>query len=170
MVNLFIAHVVLGVPDVLFWGIILAIAVVAELATLNLVSLWFIFGALSSLIATLLGASVVLQFVLFIVLSGIGFFIFFFAIRPKLANRVVRATNADRIIGKEGVVIELIDSMAGTGQIKVQGQIWSARLEEEGRIEEGELVNILGITGVKAIVEPIKRDASESSAEIERQI
>ncbi len=156
MTNLFVAYSIMGVSDLLFWGIILAIAVVAELATLNLVSLWFIFGAVASLIAALLGASIALQFTIFIVLSGLGFLIFFFMIKPKLLKREVRATNADRIIGKEGIVIETIHSLTGAGQIKVQGQIWSARLEGEGILQEGELVNVVGITGVKAIVEPLQ--------------
>ncbi len=156
------AYTILGISDLLFWGIVLAIAVIAELATLNLVSIWFIFGAVVSLIASLLGASVVLQFVLFIVLSGLGFLIFFFAIKPRLANRVVRATNADRIIGKEGIVIQTIDSMTGTGQIKVRGQIWSARIEGDGAIEEGERVNVLGISGVKAVVEHVAGDTPKS--------
>ncbi len=157
------AYAILGISDVLFWGVILAIAVIAELATLNLVSLWFIFGALVSLIASLFGASVTLQFTLFVVMSAIGFLVFFFAIKPRLANRVVRATNADRIIGKEGIVIEPVDSLAGTGQIKVQGQIWSARLEGDGRITEGELIRVLGIAGVKAIVEPVAGDMPRTS-------
>ncbi len=157
------AYAILGISDVLFWGVILAIAVIAELATLNLVSLWFIFGALVSLIASLFGASVTLQFTLFVVMSAIGFLVFFFAIKPRLANRVVRATNADRIIGKEGIVIEPVDSLAGTGQIKVQGQIWSARLEGDGRITEGELIRVLGIAGVKAIVEPVAGDTPRTS-------
>lgn len=158
--NILMTYKILGVPDVLFWGIILAIAVITEFATLNLVSIWFIFGAIVSLIAALLGASIALQFILFVVLSGVGFLIFFFAIKPRLAKRVVRATNADRIIGQEGVVIEPIDSIKGTGQIKVQGQVWSARVEGEGTIAEGELVHVLGIAGVKAIVKPVAGDTS----------
>lgn len=160
MMNFLMAQSILGLSDLLFWGIVLAIAAVAELATLNLVSVWFIVGAIVSLVASLLGASVALQFTLFIVLSGAGFLIFFFAIKPKLAHRVVRATNADRIIGKEGVVIQTIDSMTGSGQIKVRGQIWSARIEGEGTIKEGELINVLGISGVKAVVEPCSGNVS----------
>ncbi|HNZ63047.1 MAG TPA: NfeD family protein [Bacillota bacterium] len=155
MANLVAAYSIVGVSDLLFWGIVLAIAAVAELATLNLVSLWFIFGAVGSLIAALAGASVALQFTIFFSLSGIGFLVFFFIVKPKLVRQEVKATNADRIIGKEGVVIETIHSLTGSGQIKVQGQIWSAKTETEGIIPEGELVNVLGITGVKAIVEPL---------------
>jgi membrane protein implicated in regulation of membrane protease activity len=89
MMNILLAHTILGISDLLFWGIVIAIAVIAELATLNLVSIWFIFGAIVSLVASFLGASVALQFALFIVLSGIGFLVFFFVIKPKLANRDV---------------------------------------------------------------------------------
>lgn len=162
MMNILMAHTILGISDLLFWGIVIAIAVIAELATLNLVSIWFIFGAIVSLVASFLGASVALQFALFIVLSGIGFLVFFFVIKPKLANRVVRATNADRIIGEEGTVIQTIDSMTGAGQINVRGQIWSAKIEGEGVLGEGELVKVLDISGVKAVVEPVAEDTPSS--------
>lgn len=162
MMNILLAHTILGISDLLFWGIVIAIAVIAELATLNLVSIWFIFGAIVSLVASFLGASVALQFALFIVLSGIGFLVFFFVIKPKLANRVVRATNADRIIGEEGIVIQTIDSMTGAGQINVRGQIWSAKIESEGVLGEGELVKVLDISGVKAVVEPVAEDTPSS--------
>lgn len=155
MNTLFLAVTILGLTDALFWGLILAMTVMAELATLNLISLWFALAALAALITALLGGSLMLQFILFVVLSIGGFLIFIFFIRPKLGKRVITPTNADRILGKEGVVLEKIDSETAKGQIKVEGQIWSARVAGDGMIQEGTRVRVKEIRGVKAIVEPI---------------
>ena len=42
---------------ILVWGIVLAVAVVFEIATVALVSIWFAFGSLLALIAACLKAS-----------------------------------------------------------------------------------------------------------------
>ena len=50
---------------IIFWVIILAAAVLLEAATFALISIWFAFGAVVSLIAAALGAPLWLQFTLF---------------------------------------------------------------------------------------------------------
>lgn len=146
---------ILGLPAVLFWGLILALAAIAEIATFNLVSIWFVIGALAAMIAALMGASSALQFILFGILSVIGFLVFMLVVKPRLGKRPFVATNADRVLDKEGVVIETIDSVTGRGLVKVEGQTWSARLEGEGQIPEGSLVRVTGIRGVKVIVQTL---------------
>ena len=61
-------------------------------------------------------------------------------------------TNADRVIGQTGVVIEKIDNVSAVGQVKVDGQIWSARCIEDTVIDEGKQVEIKRIDGVKLMV------------------
>lgn len=146
----------LGMTSTLFWGLVLAVAVIVELATLNLISTWFAFAALAAMIASLLGASLLLQFILFSLLSVLGFLVFAFIIRPRLGQRPITPTNADRILGKEGVVVETIHSTTGKGLVKVEGQTWSARLEGDGILREGNLIRVTGIRGVKALVEPLE--------------
>lgn len=145
----------LGMTSTLFWGLILAIAVIVELSTLNLVSTWFAFAALASMVASLLGASLLLQFILFALFSLLGFLLFALVIRPRLGQRPITPTNADRILDKEGVVVETIHSTTGKGLVKVEGQTWSARLEGDGILREGAFVRVTGIRGVKALVEPL---------------
>ncbi|NLA95528.1 MAG: NfeD family protein [Clostridiaceae bacterium] len=147
---------ILGLSAVLFWGLVLAVAAVTELVTLNLVSIWFAVAALIAMIAALLDASLMVQFILFAVCSIVGFLIFTLLIRPKLSKRAPTPTNADRILNKEGVVTDTIHSTKGSGLIRVEGQIWSARTEEEGVLAKGSLVRVVAIRGVKAIVEPVE--------------
>ena len=62
------------------------------------------------------------------------------------------ATNADAVIGEEAVVTEAIDNIKGCGQVKVKGQIWSARAyDQETKYEKGEILNVVAIEGVKLI-------------------
>ena len=63
----------------------------------------------------------------------------------------VEPTNADRVLGKEGIVIKTIDPMEGKGQVKVIGQTWSAKSDRV--IEEGRKIRVTGMEGVKLIVE-----------------
>ena len=64
-------------------------------------------------------------------------------------------TNVYTIIGKRAVVSTEIDNIKGQGQIKLDGDIWSAKNEIDEPIPEGSTVEILKIDGVKAIVKKI---------------
>lgn len=56
-------------------------------------------------------------------------------------------------MGKEGIVLEEIDTLKAVGRVVVNGQEWSAKTDEpNGRIAKGKVVVIDGIQGVKLIV------------------
>ena len=133
-----------------FWLAALVLFIVMEAATSALVSLWFIGGAIVSLIAVLLGAEVWVQIILFVATSAC----LLFALRP-LAKKYLApkktVTNARGNIGKEAVVTEEIDNLHGKGAVKIAGVLWSAR-STEGRIEEGAIVRIVEIEGAKVCV------------------
>ena len=61
-------------------------------------------------------------------------------------------TNAYSIIGKNAIVTKEIDSNANVGQIRVGGDVWSAKTENEEVIPAHAEVKVLRIEGVKAIV------------------
>ena len=64
-------------------------------------------------------------------------------------------TNADRFIGEEAMVIKKIDDINNDGQVKIAGQVWSAVSEDKSPLEEGTIVKVIAIRGVKLVVEPI---------------
>ncbi len=64
-------------------------------------------------------------------------------------------TNAYSIIGKKGIVTQDINNTLGVGQIKISNEVWSAKTENEVKIEKGTEVKVIKIDGVKAVVEPI---------------
>ena len=56
------------------------------------------------------------------------------------------------IVGRKCVVTDRIDNFAGCGQVKVNGQNWSARSAyDEDCFEPGEILNIVAIEGVRLI-------------------
>lgn len=143
----------------LIWLALLVLFLVVEAATVGLVSLWFAVGALGALIAALLGGGVWLQTAVFLVLSVAALA----AMRPLLRRYVEPrrvATNADRILDAEGVVIQTIDNRAAVGQIRVGGAVWTARSDSDTPIEKDATVRVLRIEGVKAIVAPARQPAA----------
>ncbi len=147
----------LSYVDWLFWLIAIIVFLVMEVATINLISIWFAIGSLVALIASLFGVNPYIQIVLFIVVSLISIIIFLVFIKPKWNRKIKLSekTNADRILQQEAVVIQRINPLANTGQIRVKGQIWSASTKNDQVIETDTLVRVVEIKGVKAIVEPL---------------
>ena len=137
---------------VLFWIVALLIFLAVEAVSAGLVSIWFAAGALAALICALLHGPVWLQGVWFVVISAVPLIL----TRPlvkKYVNAKSVATNADRNIGRSAVVTERIDNLAGTGTVKLDGVLWTARSASERTIEPGATVLVREIQGVKLLVE-----------------
>lgn len=149
-----------------FWLAICIIAIVAELATsAALVSIWFAVGAFFAMLTAMAGAETLPQWMVFAVVS-LAAMILFRRKAVRSVNRKAVATNADRIIGREGRVKERISNLEEQGSVVVDGQEWTARTKEDGvEVPAGSLVRVLAIAGVKAIVEPV----AEKSAAAEQQ-
>ena len=143
----------LTLDPVYLWLIIMIIFIVFEFATMGLTTIWFAFGALVALIAAALHAPFWLQIIVFLLASLIALF----ALRDvaiKYFNKNREQTNALGLIGQKGIVAEKISNIQATGRITVAGQEWAAKaLREEDTYEEGTLVVVREIRGVKLIVE-----------------
>ena len=142
----------------IFWLIAAIVFLLIELATVSMVSLWFVAGSLAAMLAAFGGLAVGWPIALILLVSLLLLFVFM-KLRPKLGilPSQRKPTNADRLIGKEALVIKDIDPVKGTGQVRVQGQIWSARsADDESIVPEGTKVMIQDIRGVKLVVEEIK--------------
>ncbi len=135
----------------IFWLAVLIIMAVIEIVTLGLTTIWFAGGALVAFIASLLGAGLPIQIILFIVVS----LLLLIGTRPiavKYFNRDRVKTNAESLIGDSGIVKEEINNLQATGMVQVNGQEWSARSADDTIIEAGKEVLIEEISGVKLIV------------------
>ena len=139
----------------IIWLIIMVVMLIIEAATTALATVWFAAGALVAMIMDLCGAHHNLQIIVMAAVSVVTFVICMIWIRPKLESlrrANIQRTNADRLIGREGIVIVPVDPMEGKGQVKVDGQVWSAK--SESAIAEGKKVTVRAIEGVKLVVDP----------------
>ena len=137
------------------WLIALIVLVVIEAATVGLTFIWFAVGALGALILSVLGATVWVQIVAFLALSAAALML----VRPvavRLLKPGVYRTNADRILGQTALVIQEIDNLIPSGQVKIAGQVWTARSDSGEVIAVQSKVRILRIEGVKVIVTAIQ--------------
>ena len=129
----------------LIWLAVALVMLIIEAATVQMVSIWFCLGAVAAAIAAILGGSIPVQIVVFVVISGVTL-----AFTRKFVKKVLRVkktpTNADSVIGDE----------AGTGRIKVEGMDWSARTTDGSKLPEGVKVKVKAIAGVKLMVSPIR--------------
>ena len=146
-----------------YWLIALVVFLVIEAATLGLAPLWLAGGALVALIAALCGAGIVIQIVLFLVVS----LVLLFFTRPltvRFLNKDTLKTNVDRVVGMEGVVTEEISNLAGTGKVSLGGNMWTARTENEGgAIPVDAVVTVLRVEGVKLIVKVKEKEGGNET-------
>ena len=141
------------IPSVYFWLIVLIACLVIEACTTQLLTIWFAVGSVGAMIAAALGFGELVQFGVCLALS----IVLLILLRPMTRN-ILRPrqdrTNADRILGQKAIVIETIDDKHDSGQIRLMGQVWTARaVQNDEIISEGETVVVRHISGVKAIVE-----------------
>lgn len=136
------------------WLAVLVAFILLEALTVQLVSLWFILGAVAAFISSLLRLPFPGQLGLFLAVSVLTLAV----LRPILAKKVTPkkvATNADMSIGKTAVVRVSIDNDAEQGRVYVDGLEWAARSHNGDPIEKDAKVRIEAIDGVKLIVRPL---------------
>ena len=117
---------------------------------------WLGIAALIVCIISLFVSNIYIQMGIFVVLSALLLFL----TRPFIEKFVTKhepqvVTNAFSIIGKEGKVTKSMDPVTKLGQIKVGTETWTAKDENDTILQEGEIVKVTSIDGVKAIVSKI---------------
>ena len=136
------------------WLIASGVFFIIEIFTVGFLIFWLGIGALLAMLISFLTNNIIIQTAVFVISSGI----LIFATKPlvnKLTKTETVPTNVYSIVGKKGIVIEDIDWSTGTGQIKSEGEIWSAKTNEQINIPKGTEIEIESIDGVKVIVKPL---------------
>jgi len=138
-------------PSWVIWAIVAVALALGEMATLS-----FFLGpiALAAVLAGVvgaLGAGVILQLVVFI-----GGAVASLAIFRPIAVRHLRTparlrTGTAALVGSKALVLERVDVHGG--QVKIGGEVWSARAFDETQvIEPGTRVDVVKIEGATALV------------------
>ena len=137
------------------WLIASGIFFICEIITVGFLVFWLGVGALIAMLVSFFTSNIIIQMSVFVISSGLLILL----TRP-LVNRIskkdVVPTNVYSLIGKKAVVTEDIDWVTGKGQIKFEGEVWSAKSKEQINIPAGSEVEIVSIEGVKAFVKPLK--------------
>ena len=136
------------------WLIIAGFFFILEIITEGFLVFWFGLGAVIALgVSFIPGATPTIQTAVFVVMSTLLVLCtrkFSKDVSPKDTK-----SNVYTILGKRAVVLHKIDNSTGAGQIKIDGDVWSAKSSDGELIEENASVEILSIDGVKAVVKKI---------------
>lgn len=127
------------------WLTVVILLTIVEAMTVNLTTIWFVISGLSALGISFITDNFLIQFGLFVIL-GIILLIISKPLVKKILNKKAEKTNVDRIIGMIGIVTKSFDEMK-TGEIKVDGKVWTAVADEV--FKEKEKVKVLEIMGSK---------------------
>ena len=137
----------------IIWAAVFILSIWVEAETAEMVSIWFMPGALAALVLSLSYVEVWIQLVTFFGLSSVLLVIARLFLRKYVIKKVGKEkTDTDLLIGRQVKVEESIDNSEEKGTVKVNGQIWSARMvNDEETASAGEFVTVESISGVKLI-------------------
>lgn len=137
----------------IFWLGAFGVLLLIEILTLGLTTIWFAVGALAAFLLTLVNAPLALQIIVFVVVSMV-MLIFTRPIMTKYLNKKTTKTNAESLVGRRTRVLIPVNNLKSEGQVMVNGMEWTARsTKDEVTFQKDEMVHIVGISGVKLIVE-----------------
>lgn len=135
----------------IIWGVVFALMVIAELTSLQLVSIWFAAGAAAAFITALFETTMWVQLIIFVLVS----LLLLIATRPllkKIKVRNVQATDISGDIGKTAVIIEEVNNDIDKGRARINGVDWKAVSINDEIIPKGSIVKICDIKGTKMYV------------------
>ncbi len=144
-----------------YWLIAAGIFFIGEIMTVGFLLFWFGVASLIAMIVSFFTSNIIIQMTVFIISSVL----LILATKPfvkKFMDKETVITNAFSLIGRKALVIQEVNTVKGTGQIKVGGETWSAICDEDIVIPIDTEVKIIKIEGVKAIVKPIKSVVTEN--------
>ena len=136
----------------LVWLLVAIGLAVAEVFTSTFVLIMFAAGALAAAGVAAFDAPVVVQGLVFAVVSALGLW----AVRPAIRRHLERSGSDARIgmaaiEGSTGLVLERVDS--DHGMIKIEGELWTARAYDATEVfQPGERVRVIEVKGATAMV------------------
>lgn len=135
-------------PMWMIWLILCGVFLIAEIYTVSFLLFWPGIGAFLAFIANILGFNLIVQIGVFTISTAL-MIIFMKPILQKFFKTKDVPMNSNAMIGKQAIVIKEIDNLNSKGQVKVNGELWSAISENDKIIPENSMVEIVEINGVK---------------------
>ena len=143
-----------NVVMIVVWIAVIAIGIIVEAQTSELVSIWFAISGAVAIVCAIAGLSIPIQVAIFSTLT----LLLVICTRPlvkKLTKNTEVKTNADKLIGMIGVITKDVKD-GERGSVKVEYQEWTAIAKNNQTFSEGTKVVISEIIGNKLVVERIE--------------
>ncbi len=137
--------------DWVWWMIAAGVLAVGEIATLGFFLGPIAVAAVAAAIVALVGGGLALQWIVFIAVSLASLLVLRPIARRHLRTPAQLRTGTAALVGAQAVVLERVDRDGG--QVKLAGEVWSARTyDEDATFEPGERVEVMKIDGATALV------------------
>lgn len=140
------------------WGIVTAITLILEFVSAGLISIWFAAGGFVTLIVAAVWSDlpIIWQCVIFVLVSCA----LLIATRPvfKKLTKNAEKTNTDALVGKQ---FKIEKQKSDVVYHKIADVEWRVVEENEAKIAEGDLVEIVKFQGNKIVVKKLKKDKKE---------
>ena len=133
------------------WLGVAAVMGIVEVLSFGLITMWFVVGALVAFLANLLGYDIIVQLVVFFVVSIVCLIV----LRPLFIKDRKRGEKEEPdVVGQSALVVEAIDNERLSGRIETANRMtWAARSADGSVIPAGETVVIKDRESIKLIVE-----------------
>jgi membrane protein implicated in regulation of membrane protease activity len=135
----------------LVWIVVAIGMAVLEMVSTGLITVWFVVGALVSLVASVLGAPDWLQLVLFLAVSLLCLVL----LRPLALKHRNNGPSAEpTVVGQQAVVCEALGEAPSAGRVELSNHMtWAAVSADGNPIEAGSVVRVVGQESVTLVVE-----------------
>ena len=132
------------------WLGVLAVSLIVEFLTMELVSVWISVGSLISLILAMCKVGYEIQIIVCVVVSVVCILLLR-KVALKLLNKDKQKTNIDSVVGMQVKLLsDITEDKMGT--VKVNDIVWNAKSETNEEIQKDNFVEIVRIEGNKFIV------------------
>lgn len=133
------------------WAIVTVVLLILEMITVDFTFLMISGGALAATVVSAISGNLPVQIIIFAIVTVLLLFFIRPWARKHINNTSQGESNVYALNGKTATALSDITSAAG--QVKVGGEVWSAKTIGE-KIDDGTVVVITGIEGAQVIVEP----------------
>lgn len=134
----------------IFWIILGIVVFVLDIATSSFLFIWFSVGALAAMVASLLGASIGVQIIIFLAVSIVTISIGYPWARKKFKSSVTHTPLMEETyIGK---ILKAEDDIEERGKAKLGGVYWAV-INKGETIKKGESFKVVRFEGNKLIIE-----------------
>lgn len=132
------------------WLAISILGIIATIITKKIQYISFAPGAIAAMLLDIFDKRPLTQLIVFVSSISLVFVVLTVVLtvvrRRKSNNNIINS-----VVGSKCTVVEIIDKSAGSGQVRVNGQEWAARLVNDDIAEVGQTLKIVAIEGPKLI-------------------